>query len=286
VTVIGLGVMGSGMAARLLSAGHTLVVWNRHAARADALVARGARLAATPRQAAAGADVVITMVADDAASRAVWLGTDGAVAGLKAGAVAIESSTVSPAWVQELSGAVSARGAALLDAPVTGSRIHAESGELRFLVGGDADALERARPAFAAMGKETVHLGPTGAGARMKLVNNFVCGVQAASLAEALAFVERAGLDPAAALPVLTGGAPGSPLVNAILPRMTGRDYTVNFALALMRKDLTYAIADADAFDLDLRTADTARALFDEAVRAGLGDRDFSAVVEPLRGKP
>ena len=275
--------MGSGMAGRVLDAGHALTVWNRSRERAEPLVRRGATLASAPRAAAAGADVVVAMLADDEASRAVWLGAEGALANLRAGAVAIESSTVSPAWIAELAGKVSAQGATLLDAPVTGSRTHAASGELRFLVGGAAEALERARPVLAAMGREIVHFGPTGSGARMKLINNFVCGVQAAALAEGVALIEAAGLNGDAAMGVLANGAPGSPLVNAVGPRMTRRDYTVNFALALMDKDLRYAIDDADEFGIDLRTAATARALFGDALAAGLGDRDFSAVIEPLR---
>ena len=275
--------MGSGMAGRVLDAGHSLTVWNRSRERAEPLVRRGATLASAPRAAAAGADVVVAMLADDEASRAVWLGAEGALADLRAGAVAIESSTVSPAWIAELASKASAQGATLLDAPVTGSRTHAASGELRFLVGGAAEALERARPVLAAMGREIVHFGPTGSGARMKLINNFVCGVQAAALAEGVALIEAAGLNGDAAMGVLANGAPGSPLVNAVGPRMTRRDYTVNFALALMDKDLRYAIDDADEFGIDLRTAATARALFGDALAAGLGDRDFSAVIEPLR---
>jgi 3-hydroxyisobutyrate dehydrogenase len=277
--------MGSGMAARILSAGHRLAVWNRRADRAAALGAEGATVAATPREAAARADVVVAMLADDEASRAVWLGPDGALASLGPGAIAIESGTVSPAWIAELALNVTAQGATLLDAPVTGSRTHAASGELRFLVGGPAEALERARPVLAAMGREIVHFGPTGSGARMKLINNFVCGVQAAALAEGVALIEAAGLNRADALGVLTNGAPGSPLVNAVGPRMAKSDYTVNFALALMDKDLRYAIDDAEDFGIDLRTAATARALFGDALTAGLGERDFSAVIEPLRKK-
>jgi 3-hydroxyisobutyrate dehydrogenase len=280
---LGLGVMGGGMAGRLLDAGQSLLVWNRRRERAEPFTARGARLAATPRDAAAGANVVMAMVADDAASRAVWLGDDGAVAGLRQGAIAIESSTVSPRWIDDLATAVAARGGTLLDAPVTGSRTHAGKGELRFLVGGPADAVDRARPVLSALGREIVQLGPTGAGARMKLINNFVCGAQAAALAEGLALIEASGLNPADAMQILTNGAPGSPLVNTVGPRMAGRDYTVNFSLALMDKDLRYAIEEAKRFGLDLRTAATARALFDDALAAGLGEQDFSAVIEPLR---
>jgi 3-hydroxyisobutyrate dehydrogenase len=285
VGFLGLGVMGAGMAGRLIDTGLSVVVWNRSPERAEPFVTRGARLAATPREAADGADVVMAMVADDAASRAVWLGDNGAVAGLRRGAIAIDSSTISPPWIDDLARDVAARGATLLDAPVTGSRTHAGKGELRFLVGGPSEAIERARPVLSALGREIVHFGRTGAGARMKLINNFVCGAQAAALAEGLALIEASGLSPADAMQILANGAPGSPLVNTVGPRMAGRDYTVNFGLALMDKDLRYAIEEAKRFGLDLRTAATARALFDDALAAGLGERDFSAVIEPLRRK-
>ncbi|HYN07971.1 MAG TPA: NAD(P)-dependent oxidoreductase [Vicinamibacterales bacterium] len=280
---LGTGVMGAGMAARLLATGATLAVWNRHRERAEPLVAQGARLAASPRDAADGVEAIVSMVADDPASRAVWLGPHGALAGAARGTILIESSTLSPAWCEELAGAATETGCSLLDAPVTGSKTQAASGELRFLVGGSADVVERARPILAAMGRETLHLGPTGAGARMKLINNFVCGVQAAALAEALAVIERAGLDRDTALSILGTGAPGSPLVKAVAPRMATPDYTVNFGLALMHKDLSYALADAERLGVPLRTAASARELYTAAIAQGWGDSDFAAIVEPLR---
>jgi 3-hydroxyisobutyrate dehydrogenase len=222
-------------------------------------------------------------VADDPASRAVWLGPGGALAGVLPETVLIESSTISPPWCMELAAAAAEKSCVFLDAPVTGSRTQAATGALRFLVGGSAEALALARPVLAAMGNETVHLGPTGAGARMKLINNFVCGIQGAALAEAVAFIEGVGLDVATALSILANGAPGSPLVSAVGPRMVKPDYTVNFALALMHKDLSYSIAEAERAGVPLRTAERARELYATAMSQGLADSDFSAVVEPLR---
>jgi 3-hydroxyisobutyrate dehydrogenase len=174
----------------------------------------------------------------------------------------------------------------VLDAPVTGGRAQAAAGELRFLVGGEAEVLERVRPALQAMGREIVHVGPAGSGARMKLVNNFLCGVHAASLAEAVAFLERGGLDREKALGVLTNGSPASPMVKALSPRMAARDYDLYFALRLMGKDLRYAAAEAQTFGLTLRTAEAAEHLFQDACDQGWGDRDLSAVVEALRRRP
>lgn len=283
VALLGLGLMGTGMAHRLLGAGFPLAVYNRTAEKAAPLVAEGARLAGSPREAATDAGVVISMLADDNASRSLWLGEDGALQGMSAGALVIESSTVTLEWINELSAAARAKGSEVLDAPVTGSRTHAAAGELNFLVGGSDAALERARPVFTAMGRNVIHVGPTGSGALLKLINNFLCGVQAASLAEALVMIEKGGLDRDTAAQVLTNGAPGSPLVKGLLPRMIARDYTPNFHLALMGKDLEYSLKEAERRGLSLSMARAALGAFTRAVEAGHGQRDFSAVVEPLR---
>jgi 3-hydroxyisobutyrate dehydrogenase len=275
--------MGAGMAKNLLSAGFAVTVFNRTRAKAEPLAALGARVAETAADAARDADVVVSMLSDEAASRAAWTGEEGALTGVKAGAVLVESSTVKPKWIAELASLAKARGAEVLDAPVTGSRVQAEAGELTFLVGGERAALERVRPALKAMSKEIVYLGPSGSGARMKLINNFLAGVQVASLAEGMAWIERSGLDRELALKVLKNGAPGSPLLGAISARMVEAKYEVNFLLALMDKDLRYAATDAAALGIDLRTAKCAEARFQDAVDAGYGGRDMSAVVEPLR---
>jgi 3-hydroxyisobutyrate dehydrogenase len=285
VALLGLGTMGSGMAHNLLKAGFGLTVYNRTASKAEALAAAGARVAETPAKAARGAKIVISMLADDPASREAWLGADGAVAAAQPGSILIESSTVSPDWIAELGAAAAARGLQLLDAPVTGSRMQAAGGQLSFIVGGSFEALAAAQPVFAAMGKETIHLGPLGSGAKLKLVNNFLCGVQAASLAEGLAWLERSGLDVEKSLAFLKSGAPGSPLLSALSARMTSHDYTANFLLKLMSKDLQYAHDAAAEAGVDLTTAANARALFEQAVAKSHGEQDMSAVIEPLRNR-
>ena len=285
IAILGLGTMGSGMAANLLKAGFRLTVYNRTEAKAQPLVAAGARYAATPSEAARDASIVIGMLADDAASREVWTGKDSALNTLGKGAIAIESSTVSPAWIAELAALAEAHGAGFLDAPVTGSRTQAAEGQLTFLVGGSANVLETAGPALKAMSKEIVHLGPTGSGARMKLINNFLCGVQAASFAEGLAWIERSGLDPQKAVAVLNAGAPGSPMFRAMGERMLNHNYTVNFLLRLLAKDMRYAEAEAATSHVDLQTAAVARKLFERAIAAGYGEQDMASVVELLRSK-
>ncbi len=275
--------MGSGMAANLLKAGFSLAVYNRTAAKAVPFREQGARVAATPADAARGAEVILSILADDPASREAWTGADGALAAADPGAVLIESSTVSPAWIAELGTLATARGLDLLDAPVTGSRVQAASGQLNFLVGGSDAALAKAAPVLDAMGKATIYLGPAGSGAKMKLLNNFLCGVQVASLAEGLAWLERSGLDREKALDVLKNGAPGSPLLAGISARMTSGDYSVNFLLRLMAKDLAYAAAAAEETGVTLSTAANAGALFNRAINAGYGEQDMASVVEPLR---
>jgi 3-hydroxyisobutyrate dehydrogenase len=277
--------MGAGMAANLMKAGFPLAVYNRSVSKAQVLVRGGARLAATPADAARGASVVIGMLADDTASRAVWAGENGALDGVEKGAILIESSTVSPAWIVELAALAAERGAEFLDAPVTGSRMQAGAGQLSFLVGGSDRALKTATPVLKAMSKEIVHLGPVGSGAKLKLINNFLCGVQVASLAEGLAWIERSGLDREKALSILKAGAPGSPLLAAISERMVNHSYTVNFLLRLMTKDLKYAQAEAANCDVDLKTAEVARSVFEAAVAKGFGDEDMAAVIEPLRAR-
>jgi 3-hydroxyisobutyrate dehydrogenase len=283
VAFLGLGIMGSGMARRLLAAGFPLTVYNRDRKKAEPFAAEGARVAASPRDAATGAQFIVSMVADDNASQAMWLGPDGSLSTAQRGAVLIDCSTVTVDWIRKLAAAAQAQGCELLDAPVTGSKTHSAAGELNFLVGGSAAALESALPLFTAMGKTITHLGPTGSGALVKLINNFVCGVQAVALAEATALIEQSGLDRDRALDVLINGAPGSPLVKLLSTRMKASDYTPNFMLRLMAKDLGYALNEGEQRGISLTTATTALKAFKAAEAAGNGGKDFSVVVEQFR---
>jgi 3-hydroxyisobutyrate dehydrogenase len=283
IAFFGLGLMGTGMVRRLLGAKYPVVVFNRSREKAEALLRDGARVAHSPREAASQADTLISMVADDAASRAIWLGDDGALAGAAQGALCIESSTLSVGWVKELAAAAEAQGCELLDAPVTGSKNHASAGELNFLAGGSATLLERAKPALSVMGKSITRVGPTGSGALLKLINNFMCGVQAVSLAEALSLIERSELDRAKAMEIIGNGTPGSPLVKTLLPRMAARDYRPNFVLPLMAKDLSYSLSEAERRGAALPMAAAALDIFQWAISNGHADEDFSAVIETFR---
>lgn len=272
--------MGSGMARRLLSANFPLTVYNRDRAKCIAFGADGAFVAKSPREAASRAQIILSMVADDVASQQVWLGADGALAGVSPSSVLIESSTLSVGWIKELETAAAELGCEFLDAPVTGSKPQAASGELLFLVGGSADALDAARPVFSVLGRDAIHLGPSGSGALMKLINNFMCGVQAASFAEALSLIDAGGLDRDKAVSILAGGAPGSGIVKRIADRLATNDYTPQFALRWMAKDLAYAVGSGSAKRVSLRTATAALSVFQEAIAEGHGDEDFSAVTK------
>ena len=283
IALLGLGLMGTGMAGRLLDAGYALTVYNRTPGRADELAARGAKVAPTPRDAAAGAAVVLSMLADVPVCRDVWLGRGEALLGADPGAILVESSTITVEWIHELDQAAREKGCHLVDAPVTGSKAQAAAGQLLFLAGGSADAIHKITPVLKAMGRDVVHVGLVGSGARLKLINNFLSGSQVAALAEALSLIERSGLDREKALGVLTEGAPGSPLVKLLSGRMTARQYEPQFVLRLMAKDLRYAVSEADHQGLDLDMGRAALRVFEHAIAAGLGEEDMSAVVEQFR---
>jgi 3-hydroxyisobutyrate dehydrogenase len=279
VALIGLGVMGAGMASNWLAKGFALSVFNRTAAKAEALARKGARVAATPREAAADADFIFAMVADDAASRSVWLGPDGALAGAKRGAVVVESSTVTPDWARELARHAEARGCGFLDAPVGGSRPAAESGDLRFFAGGEPATFEAARPALSAVGSTMSLLGPVGAGATWKLINNQLVAAQTAALAEALAVASKAGFQKEAISELILASAAASPIVKAKLKRMLEGDFEpTDFALSLMLKDARYATDLAHSLGAPADVISGAVKAFARAEAKGLGPKDFAAV--------
>jgi 3-hydroxyisobutyrate dehydrogenase/2-hydroxy-3-oxopropionate reductase len=273
--------MGAAMAARLIAAGHRVTLYNRTPARAAGL---GAPVAATPRAAVAGAGYVVVSLADDDAVRAVYTGPDGLLAGLAGGAVVLETSTIHPDTARGLGAEVSGRGAALLDTPVSGSVALVQRGELTVLVGGDAAALERARPVLSAFGNKVFHLGGPGAGATMKLVVNSVVHGLNQALAEALVLAERAGVDRGAAYDVLAASAVAAPFVqykrDAYLHPETA---PVAFALDLVAKDLRLIGDLAGSVGARMEQLPANAAAVDEAVRQGYGSRDMSALAELLR---
>ena len=279
VAVLGLGAMGSRMAVRLLEAGHAVTVWNRSAAAADALVARGARSATTPRLAVAGAELVLSMVTDDDASRSVWVDPgDGAIGGLARGALAVESSTVSPAWVTELADRLTTAGARPIDAPVAGSRPQAESGTLIFMAGGEVDAIDAARPLLAPLAAAVHRAGPSGHGALLKLAVNTLFAAQLASVAELIGFLAANGFARAEAAELLGRFPVASAPAAAAAKSMATGDGPTRFTIDLLAKDLGYLAKTAAAAGADLPSASRTREVFDRARAAGLGGADISAL--------
>jgi 3-hydroxyisobutyrate dehydrogenase len=248
VAFIGLGRMGHGMAGRYLDAGFSVAVFNRSKAKAEDLIARGAQWATSPADAAIDAEAVVTMVADDAASRAVWLGEDGAAATMKAGTLAIECSTVSYDHALLLARELRGRGLTYIDCPVTGLPDAAASGELTLLVGADPADLEKARPYLAPLSATIRHFGAVGTGTVYKLINNLMGAIQIAGLAEGLAIAEQAGLDMKLVVEAIGSGVTASPQVIRHSKRMAARDFEgATFTAALRHKDAAYAVRLAES---------------------------------------
>lgn len=283
IAFCGLGRMGVPMAARLLDAGHDVAVWNRTAERAGPLVERGARHAASPAAAAAGADVAITMLADPPAVEEVVLGPDGLSGVLSPGATLLEMSTVGPGAVRQMAARLP-DGVDLLDAPVLGSVPQATEGALKIFVGGDESVFERCRPVLEAMGTPR-HLGALGTGAAMKLVTNSTLGALMCGLAEALALADALGLEEAAVLDILAE-SPIGVTVKSKRKLVESGAYAPNFTLALAAKDLGLVTSAAEQAGIELRVAPAARAWLEQAEAAGLGELDYSAVIAEVRGRP
>jgi len=280
VGFIGLGRMGHGMAGRYLDAGFDVAVSNRSKAKADDLIACGARWAASPAEAADGADAVVTMVADDEASRAVWLGDNGAAAKMKPGSLAIECSTVSHPHALDMARELRGRGLIYIDCPVTGLPQAAAAGKLTLLVGADAADLASAEPYLAPIGDVIRHFGAVGTGTVFKLINNLMGAVQIASLAEGVAIAEQAGLDMTLVAEALSTGAVASPQVLRHSRRMVARDFSgASFTAALRHKDAAYAVRLAESL---LPGVPVSRAALEAYARAkaDMPDEDEGRMIE------
>jgi len=280
IAFCGLGIMGGPMAANLARAGFELVVYTRTREKAEAFAAEhGARAAATPREAAEGADATITMVPDAPEVEEVLLGDQGAVHGLAEGAVAIDMSTIAPTAARAIGERLGDDGVAFLEGPVSGSRPRAEDGTLTIMVGGERSDFERARPLFDAMGERIVYVGPRGHAQLAKLLTNTMGAVHAVALAESVRAVEKAGLSADAFLEVAAGSA-GNSTVLALKGRpMFERDFTPLFKLEHMLKDVRHCLDEAKALGVELRLGSLVEPLFAKAADAGHGEEDFAAVI-------
>lgn len=281
ISILGLGAMGSRMAANLMKAGHSVTVWNRDPAKASTLVAAGATLAPTPRAASAGAEVVIAMVRDNLASRAVWLDPDhGALAGMSSDAIAIESSTLTVEWVRELGEIAMTSGIALLDAPVAGSRPQAEAAQLIYFVGGDESVFAKVEPVLKAMGGLVHHAGPLGSGAGIKLMVNALFGIQLAAMGELIGFSTKMDIDAARAIEILGATPVCSPAAKIAAGAMLARNFAPMFPIELVEKDFGYVIDEALSTGAEVPMSSAARQVFAEALARGYGGDNITGVVK------
>lgn len=278
VAFIGLGAMGSRMATNLHAAGIALKVFNRDKAKAKPFADKGIEVADSITAAVKGAEFVVSIIADDAATRDVMLGDKGVLASAAKGTIVLDSSTNSPAMVKEVAAAAAKKGIVYLDAPVSGSLAQAQGKELVFLVGGDQAAFDKAQPLFTAMGRMARRIGDTGAGATLKLINNMISATLTAALVEAAMTAEAAGLDKDATVEILSEGAAGCRLTKTKLPKMLKRDFAPQFQISLMDKDVRYYLSMAQDLDVPTPVASAVRAQYQGARRAALGALDTAGL--------
>jgi 3-hydroxyisobutyrate dehydrogenase-like beta-hydroxyacid dehydrogenase len=278
---IGAGLMGRGMARNLIRKGHTVRIYNRTRAKAEEAAQLGGSVAQTPADAARGAEVIVTMVADPAALLEVVQGAHGILAGIQAGAVLIDSSTVSPPATLRVLELLRAKGAEMLDAPVFGSKNEAEKGELGFIVGGRPEVLKRVQDVLDCMGR-TNYVGGNGSGIHAKLVVNLVVAGTLQAFNEGMVLATKAGIDPAAMLEILLASRARSGIIEMKGPQILNRDFTPFFPLKLMAKDMRLVVESAAALGVQLPFATALRDIYAGCLAEGLAGEDFAAAIKPL----
>jgi 3-hydroxyisobutyrate dehydrogenase-like beta-hydroxyacid dehydrogenase len=279
---VGLGAMGSRITGRLLDVGHEVYGTNRTMSKAQTLIERGLRWRDTPREVAAAADVVFSMVTDDQALEAITSGPDGILAGLTAGKTYVDMSTVNPQLSQELCRQVQATGADMLDAPVSGSTPQAKAGTLTIIVGGDEDAFSAVEPLLQELGQSVTHVGTNGQGLLLKLAINISLAVQTLAFSEGLLLAERGGVDSQLAAEVMSTSAIGSPMLKARVPMLLDLPERAWFDVALMEKDIRLALSTANELAVPLPSAGVAREMLARASDLGYAHRDIAALYDVL----
>ena len=277
---IGLGVMGSRMAKRLIACGYELTVYNRTTGKTEELTNLGAQLAVSPRKLAENSDVIITMVSDDSAISAVTIGESGTFAGARLNTVFIDCGTISVKTTKNLARQAEDLGFNWLDAPVLGGPAAAEAGELPFVVGGPQNILDLNMDIFNVLGKKVVWMGENGMGQAAKIVHNLACGVSLVVFSEAIALGEKFGLTRKQVLETLLNGGVNSPILKAKAPKFEQSDFEPAFALVMMEKDLMLAQKAAEGFWLNLPVLSAAKKLYDLAKARGFGAQDSSAIIK------
>jgi len=285
VGFLGLGIMGSRMAANLARAGFPLAVWTHTPGKAQRWAAEhGASAHETPAAVAAGCELLISMVVDGEQVASVLLGEDGAVEGAQPGLLCVDMSTISPHQTRAIAGGLRERGVSMLDAPVTGSSPRAEQGTLTIMVGGEREDFERARPVLEAMGSLVVHVGQLGQGEMVKLINNALGAANAAAVAEALVLASASGVDADAMAQVIASGSGASAQFDLKAPAMRSHDYSPLFKTEHMLKDVRLCLDEAQAAGVPFPAAAHARDLLAATAGRGLGELDYAAIVEAAEG--
>lgn len=279
---IGLGIMGHGMTLNLLKAGFAVTVWNRTASRMEPIAAAGGVAGSSPADVAARSDIIITCVSDTPDVEAVILGENGVIHGAQSGSLVVDMSTISPQATREISAKLAARGVAMLDAPISGGSEGAAKGTLSIMIGGDAADVNRAMPAFQAMGKTITHVGPTAAGQTVKLVNQILVVVNMLAVGEALLFAEAGGLDLHKTLEAVKAGAAGSWMLSNRGPQVVERDWRPGFTIDLQQKDLRLVLEAADQMGIPVLGTSTVFNLYRTLQRQGLGAEGNHALVKAL----
>jgi 3-hydroxyisobutyrate dehydrogenase len=279
---VGLGVMGSAVARRLLDAGHDVAVWNRTPGKAEPLLAAGAGWGESPREVAERSETVFTMVTATDAVRAVTEGPDGILAGLGPGKVYVDMSTSSPAWTRELAALVAAAGAEMLDAPVSGTSITVEQGKASLMVGGEPETVERLRPVLEAIGPRVIHVGPSGSAVTMKIAVNLSLAVQMLAFSEGVLLAEKTGIPREKAVEVMLASVIASPMVVYRGPLVLGHPEEVWFDCHMMQKDLNLALELGRALEVPLPTTALTNEFLTAANGMGIGERDFAVLFDVL----
>jgi len=281
---IGIGIMGKPMARNLLKAGYTLRIHNRTKAKAQDLFSQGAAWAATAAEAAAGSDVVITCVTDTPDVEAVLLGPGGVIEKARAGLICVDMSTISPAATIEMGRILAAKGVSLIDAPISGGQIGAIEGKLSIMMGGPKEAVEQVRPIMEALGRTVTHCGPLGSGQMTKLANQVMVIHTIMSIAEGLAFAERAGLDLETTLQVTSAGAASSHSLKALGPKIIAGDMKPAFMVDLQQKDLRLVLEYAEKINQPLPGVALAKQLLAVLQAKGRGKDGTQALIDVIRG--
>ena len=276
---IGLGVMGTSMAAHLMAAGHSLTVFNRTREKAEGLIKRGAQWADTPGAVAAASDILISMVGYPHDVEKIYFGEGGILSAMKAGGYVVDMTTSSPKLARRLYEAAKERGIAALDAPVSGGDIGARNASLVVMVGGDRGAFDAVKPIFELLGRTIRYFGPAGSGQYAKMANQIAIASNMMGVCEAVAYVKRAGLDPAEVVETISGGAAGSWSLSNLAPRMLRGDYAPGFFIKHFIKDMGIALASAEEMHLDLPGLKLAKRLYDELSARGMEDSGTQALI-------